>query len=304
MRLNEQTRETPSPFKEALLSQISELGGSTTLARRLWNALTPRGQTEVEKRNKVMRDFIVPGIEDKISSDKRAAAKKTVVDLAIKHLDEEGTISDGGTGKPKADSEFIERLLAHIKIFLFAGHDTTATTICWMFKLLQDNPETLEKLRAEHDAVLGADINKAPEIILASPHLLFSLPYTLGVIKETLRLYPLAATNRRGLPDFFISSPRLPVKIPTDGWDLWDANLIVQTSLAFWERGDEFLPERWLAAEGDPLYPPKDGWRPFELGPRACIGQELAMTELRLVTVLVAREIDIEEAWDEWDQVM
>ena len=45
----------------------------------------------------------------------------------------------------------------------------------------------------------------------------------------------------------------------------------------------------------------KNAWRAFSQGPRKCIGQELAMTELRLVAVLLARRFDIEEAWEAWD---
>ncbi|KAI0848484.1 hypothetical protein F5Y00DRAFT_262580 [Daldinia vernicosa] len=39
----------------------------------------------------------------------------------------------------------------------------------------------------------------------------------------------------------------------------------------------EFIPERWLVEPGDPLYPVKGGWRPFEHGPLNCLGQTLAM---------------------------
>ena len=38
------------------------------------------------------------------------------------------------------------------------------------------------------------------------------------------------------------------------------------------------------------------------LGPRICIGMELAMTELKLVSIFLTRSFDIREAWDEWDK--
>ena len=44
-----------------------------------------------------------------------------------------------------------------------------------------------------------------------------------------------------------------------------------------------------------------DAWRPFGAGHRICIGQDLAMTEAKLLTVFLGRKFDIEEAWDEWD---
>lgn len=56
-----------------------------------------------------------------------------------------------------------------------------------------------------------------------------------------------------------------------------------------------------MAPAGDPLHPHKDTWRPFSLGHRICIGQELAQIEAKLVAVMLARRFDIEEAWDKFD---
>lgn len=83
----------------------------------------------------------------------------------------------------------------------------------------------------------------------------------------------------------------------------WLAAPGVQRNPDYWPRPNDFLPERWIATEGDPLYvATKEAWTPFSLGPRNCIGMELAMIELRLVSVLIARTFDIEEAWEEWDK--
>lgn len=53
---------------------------------------------------------------------------------------------------------------------------------------------------------------------------------------------------------------------------------------------------------GDPLYPVKGAWRPFEFGPRNCVGQELAMLEIRVVLALTVREFDFSDAYAEWDR--
>jgi hypothetical protein len=53
----------------------------------------------------------------------------------------------------------------------------------------------------------------------------------------------------------------------------------------------------------DPLYPSKGAWRAFEHGSRNCIGQILAMTEIKMIVVLVLREFDGREAYEEWDGV-
>lgn len=293
LRLHQQTQDVNTPLKSALLNQLEQMGQVQKGLRGFLHLLRPYASSAIAKNNRVMHEFFIPKIQDRLRSGSSNTAKRTIVDLALKQFDEEGGV--------KPDADFIETLLSNLKIFLFAGHDTTATTICWMFKSLQDYPECLEKLRAEHTSVLGPDVNKAHEVILEAPHLLYALPYTLAVIKETLRLYPLAATVRDGNPDFFLTAPGSSIRYPTDKFALWDGSTIIQTRSDLWPFGDKFIPERWLVAEGDPMYPPKDGWRPFAMGQRNCIGMELALVELRLVAVLAARRFDIEEAWSEWD---
>lgn len=63
----------------------------------------------------------------------------------------------------------------------------------------------------------------------------------------------------------------------------------------------EFLPERFLVAEGHPLHPVKNAWRPFELGNTRCIGEELAMIEMKLVLALTMRELDFCFDWKGWN---
>ena len=66
----------------------------------------------------------------------------------------------------------------------------------------------------------------------------------------------------------------------------------------YWPQPDSFVPERWLASEDDPLHPIKGAWRPFEFGPRNCIGQELALLELKLVMVMTLRDFNITASYD------
>lgn len=51
--------------------------------------------------------------------------------------------------------------------------------------------------------------------------------------------------------------------------------------------------------ETDPWHPVKNAFRPWEMGPRNCIGQELASLELRLILALTAREFEMEPAYPE-----
>lgn len=53
----------------------------------------------------------------------------------------------------------------------------------------------------------------------------------------------------------------------------------------------EFNPDRFLGA--DAAFP-RHAYRPFEKGPRSCIGQPLAMDEMKIMLLLVARWFDFE----------
>ncbi|KAH6659217.1 vera protein [Truncatella angustata] len=253
LRLHQQTRGFDTPLKAALLDQLEQMGRVANPARGLIHSLTPHASSAVHKNNKVMHDFFMPKVQDRIQSGLKAGGKRTIVDLALKQFDDEAGTQDAA----KPDAEFLDSLLSNLKAFLFAGHDTTATTLCWMFKELQDNPDCLAKLREEHTNVLGPDVERAHEVILASPHLLYALPYTLAVIKETLRLYPLAAALRQGSAHYFLTVPGSPIRYPTQGFAMWDGAPIIQSRTDLWPRGDEFFPDRWLTAEGDSMYPPR-----------------------------------------------
>ncbi|KAI1350044.1 vera protein [Xylaria sp. FL0043] len=298
MRLNEQRRTDSSPLKLALLDQIRIMNMGANAARALPIGRMPWHDVAARRNNQTIRDLIMPQIQSKLQDESNDSQVKTIVDLAIKYIDKD----DPNATREKPNAEFVERLIANLKAFLFAGHDTTAATICFMFKHLQDDPECMAKLRAEHDAVLGPDPNQAANALTQSPHLLYALPYTLGVIKETLRLNPLAATLRQPPPGFSLTAPGSSLRYPMDGWGVWLSAPGVARNPNYWARPDEFLPERWTVPEGHPLHPVNNtAWAPFSVGPRNCIGMELALIELRIVAVLTTRRFDIEEAWDEWD---
>ncbi|KAJ8131544.1 hypothetical protein O1611_g2083 [Lasiodiplodia mahajangana] len=268
MRLRQQSCESDTPLKTALLDQLRLMGIMTNAARATILGRMPWHTAAIANNNRVMRNILLPRIQAKFEDKVNHARKKTIIGLAVESFNKAGPQSAG-----RQQSGFVETLIANLKVFLFAGHDTTSSSICFMFKLLQDNPQALATLRKEHDDMFGADPEKAAQVLAVSPHLLSSLPYTLGVIKETLRLHPLAGTI-------------LPA---------------IHRHPKYWLRADEFVPERWTVAEGDPLHPVHNAWVPFSIGARNCIGMELAMIELKLVLVLLVRTFDIEEAWDEWD---
>jgi cytochrome P450 len=175
------------------------------------------------------------------------------------------------------DESFVETLISNLKSFMFAGHDTMASTICFIVKCLEENQECLTKLRDEHDSVFGTRVDLASSLLLESPHLLNSLPYTLAVIKETLRLYPLASTMREGRRGFYLTVPGSPIRYPTYGTGLWLSAHGLHVSSDYWPEPLKFLPERWLVGEEHPLRPVKDTWVPFSAGAYNMLSYESMM---------------------------
>ncbi|KAK4695417.1 hypothetical protein P7C71_g2337, partial [Lecanoromycetidae sp. Uapishka_2] len=158
----------------------------------------------------------------------------------------------------------------------------------------------MRKVRAEYDDVFGVNVQQTAQRIKDDPYLLNKLPYSVAIIKEILRLYPPASSVRQGVPGFFLHHDGK--QYPTEGFMVWPVSHALHRSPDYWPEPDEFIPERWLAKEGDPLFPVKGAWRPFEFGPRTCIGVELAMIETKVIMVLMLRQFDTQVAYEEIDK--
>jgi cytochrome P450 len=201
-------------------------------------------------------------------------------------------------------SDFKKLAKPHLRMFLYAGHDTTSSTLLYCYLLLSQHPEAMSMVRAEHDKVFGSDfsVENVSETIADDPTLLNQTPYTLSVIKEVLRVLPPAGSIRQGRPDFFVTD-ETGGRYPTEGCSIWTLPQAMHHDANVFVRPEEFLPDRWLVGPDDPLHPEKRSWRPFEWGARACIGQTLAQLELKVALVMTARMFDVTPAYEEWDEL-
>ncbi|KAL4930616.1 cytochrome P450 [Aspergillus undulatus] len=165
------------------------------------------------------------------------------------------------TGEANKLDDVFARYAAHqIRLFLFAGNDTTSSSIVYVYHMLSKHPEALAQVRQEHDRIFGPDPSAAAQLLRSNPTLLNQCPYTLAIIHPSIQRNP-----------------------------------------HIWPSAEEFLPQRFLVEPGHELYPHPAAWRPFEQGPRNCIGQTLVYNEMRIVLVMTARLFDIRPAYDEWD---
>ncbi|KAK8044666.1 thiamine diphosphate-binding protein [Apiospora rasikravindrae] len=229
---------------------------------------------------------------------------KSLLDVALEaYMNQDNTASSPRTDVSTA---FSKTLCSQMRMFFFAGYDSTASTMAYCCYTAWQHPEALRKMRAEHDQVFGHrsqrpdDDDAALDAIRANPAVLNALPYTTAVIKETMRLFPAANGIRQGHRDLVLRDGQ-GNEFPTDGCSVQMLHYAIQRSPKVWARPSEFLPERFLVEPGHELYPAKGAWRPFEYGPRLCTGQQLVMKELKAFLVLLAREFDIKECYSEFD---
>ena len=223
---------------------------------------------------------------------------KSVIDLILQAY--ATTSSSDGKIPECLDTEFRTFAIRQIRLFVFVGHDSTSSTICYIMHLLFGNPDKLHRIRKELDSVFqGADVSSQ---IIQNQVLLNHLPYTNAAIKEALRLFPPASASREGQPGLSVANDE-GQSCPTDGAFVLTLHTKMQRASKYWPKPNEFIPERFLVEPGDELYPPKNGWRAFEKGPRNCMAEGLVMTELKVVLAIVLSRFDFTEAYEEHDRV-
>ncbi|KAF2675842.1 cytochrome P450 [Lentithecium fluviatile CBS 122367] len=178
------------------------------------------------------------------------------------------------------------------------SNDTTSATIVFALHLMSKHSEACSQLRKEHDSVFGTDVSKTAKTLKAQPSLLNQCRYTLAFVKETLRIYPPGGNMRLGTLEATLLA--LNGKIhPTERLNIVLANQPIHMNPRIWVKPNEFLPERFLVEPGLGLYPPNGEFRPFDIGPRRCIGQELSLTEIRTVLIMTARVYDFNPEYEE-----
>ncbi|PGH13918.1 hypothetical protein AJ79_03333 [Helicocarpus griseus UAMH5409] len=246
-----------------------------------------------------MNSYLDPLLKSRYETLQRRPNNKNVTDLMMDAYAKEKSDANN-TCPTKMDPDFSEFVRSQVKLFLQAGHDTTAASIVYTFYLLSKNPGSMCRLREELDSIFGPDATATCDLLKENAHLLGQCKYLLAVTKEALRLYPPSSTVRFGPPGSYLVDPN-GKRLPTENCLIVGCHQGLHRNPRFWPRADEFVPERWLVDEKDLLYPVKNGWRPFERGPRNCLGQELAMTEIRLVVAVLVREFEFRDAYSEYD---
>ncbi|KAK1445970.1 AflN/verA/monooxygenase [Colletotrichum melonis] len=238
-----------------------------------------------------------------LSNSNDTTRSKSIASLFIDdYLKELGEGNLGKRENPDTTQQIKHIITPQVRLFLFAGHDTTSSTLLYCYYLFSQNPEIISRTIAEHNEVFGTDPSQVQDKIHKDPQLLNMIPYTVAFIKEVLRIFAPAGAMRQGRSNVQIIDADGRV-LPTEGCNVWTLVQAIHHNPKYWKDPDACIPERWLVGPEDPLYPHKGAWRPFEWGPRNCIGQTLALLELRIALVMTVREFVIKPAYEDWDKL-
>lgn len=185
---------------------------------------------------------------------------------------------DDDTGERMSDQQLRDECVT----LFAAGHETTAVSMAWTMHLLTGHPDVLTRLQTEVKTVLG-DTRTPP------PDAFRSLPYTLQVVQESLRLYPPAwIMSRLALAD----DPIGPYTIPAGSTALVSPYLLHRDP-ASWPDPERFDPDRFGPVGGGDVRH-SYAYLPFGGGPRLCIGNQFALMEMQILLALLVRSFTIE----------
>jgi cytochrome P450 len=162
---------------------------------------------------------------------------------------------------------------------MVAGYETTSTTLAWFIHLTSKHPHVQHKIKEE---LMNSDNNQG--LTLSR---LDSLVYLDCVIKETLRFIPIACATIRTLT--------ADNRLPESNIQLYkgDSVFIPFYNLAhdtrYWSIDpDLFYPERFL---GEDKNHHSYAFIPFGGGHRQCIGQDLALFELKAIIARMMQQV-------------
>lgn len=169
-----------------------------------------------------------------------------------------------------------QELRDELMTLLIAGHETTATSLCWIFYRLLTHNDALKKVRSEIQQVAG-DGPVEPEHISR-------LRYLDAAIKETLRLNPIVPiVGRRLRSAMRLGSRQLPA-----GVIVAPCIYLTHRKPDLWPDPERFDPERFLGHR-----PAPHEFFPFGGGSRRCLGMAFASYEMKMVIAQVLSRVDL-----------
>ncbi|KAK3161349.1 hypothetical protein QOZ80_1BG0076010 [Eleusine coracana subsp. coracana] len=186
---------------------------------------------------------------------------------------------ESGSSKPMMT---MDDIIGELKVFYFAGMETTSVLLTWTMIVLCMHPEWQDRARNEVHRTFG---NKEPDVDGVN-----QLKIVTMVLYEVLRLYPpVTILERDTYKELELGGVRYPA-----GVKLFLPIVTIHHDPALWgEDADEFRPERF--AEGISKAS-KEGpaFFPFGWGPRICIGQNFALLEAKIALSMILQRFEFQ----------
>ncbi len=157
---------------------------------------------------------------------------------------------------------------------VIAGHETTASVLNWVWYLLSKHPQVEERLLAEIARLRSFDFESVA-----------GLGYLQQVLEEALRTYPpLWLMTRRALESDYLGEYFVPA-----GTEIYLSPYLLQRHPGLWESPGSFIPDRF--ADGHSGEQHALATCPFGAGPRNCIGEFFARTEMQVHLALILKDL-------------
>ena len=183
----------------------------------------------------------------------------------------------GESGEAFTDREIRDQVMT----LMFAGHDTSTSTVTFMLHELARHPDIVVKLVEEQERVLGG---ATPTI----DQLEREMPYLEMVLDEVLRLYPPAWIGpRRAVRDFEFGGYSVPRGAYVN-YCSWASHRIPEV----FPDPEAFIPERFTRERKAAL--PRGAYVPFGGGQRICIGKRFGQTEVKLVATMLLQRLRLD----------
>jgi cytochrome P450 len=179
---------------------------------------------------------------------------------------------DRDSGQIMPDRQLVNETMT----LIVAGHETTASTLNWVWYLLSQHPEVEEKLWRELNDVHASEL---PDLNDGR------FTYTRHILDEALRLYPPGwLMTRRALKDDYLGDYFVPA-----GTEIYISTYHIQRHPELWEAADCFRPDRFGPDFSQERHPPT--MLPFSVGPRNCIGEIFARLEMQIHLMMIAKQL-------------
>lgn len=188
---------------------------------------------------------------------------------------------------------------AYQAVFL-AGRDTTAATLSWCVYEVSHYPQIYAKLRSEVLSIVGPTKEPTYEDLK-------SMKYLQHTLNETLRLYPAVPFNVR----YALTDSSLPAVTPgAPDITVVAGDAVFYSTLAMQRRSELYPPASDNFADPSTFSPERwDNWQPkpwtyvpFNGGPRICVGQNFALTEMAYVMVRLLQRFERMEYRGDWEK--